>query len=72
MVGFGQAYYNLCKNMPDEGCIHSSDVIMSAMACQITYVSIVCSTICPGYTMENIKLRVTGLCDRCIPLTKGQ
>ena len=41
--------------------IHYSDVIMSAMASQITGVSIVCSTVCSGAHKKTSKLRVTCL-----------
>ena len=51
--------------------IHYGDVIMGAMASQITGVSIVCSTVCWGADLENIKLRVTGLCDGNPPITGG-
>ena len=41
---------------------HYSNVIMSAMASQITGVSMVCSTVCPGAGQKKTsKLRVTGL-----------
>ena len=48
---------------------HYSDVIMSAMVYQITGVSIVYSTVCSGADQRNIKLRVTGLCERNLPVT---
>ena len=43
---------------------HYSDVIMSAMAYQITGVSIVCSAVC-----STSNLRVTGLCEANSPVT---
>ena len=57
--------------------MHYSDVMLSAMASQITGVSIVCSTVGSG-TDQNIKApRHKPLCgeftgDRWIPHTKGQ
>ena len=46
------------------------DVIMSAMASQITGVSIVYSTVCSGVDKKKAsKLRVTGLCERNSPVT---
>ena len=57
---------------------HYSDVIMSAMACQITGALIVYLTVCSGADQENIKAprhwplwgEFTG--DRWIPCTEGQ
>ena len=47
-------------------------VIMSEMVSQITSVSIVCSTVWSGSDhRKHRKFRVTGLCDRWSPLTKG-
>ena len=46
--------------------LHHSDVIMSAIASQITGVSIVYSTVCSKKTS---KLRVTGLCEGNSPVT---
>ena len=46
-----------------------SDVIMSAMASQITGVSIVYSTVCSGSSKKTSKLRVTGLCEGNSPVT---
>ena len=48
--------------------VHYSDVIMSAMASQITGVSIVCSTVF-FQAQKTSKLRVTGLCARNSPVT---
>ena len=46
-----------------EAALHYSDFIMSAMASQITSVSIVCSAVCSGADQrETSKLCVTGLC----------
>ena len=42
---------------------HYSDVMMRAMASQITGVTIVYSTVCLGADMKTAKLRVTGLCE---------
>ena len=39
------------------------DVIMSAMASQITGITIVYSTVCSGAGKKTSKLRVTGLCE---------
>ena len=55
------------------GCKHYSEDIITAMASQITSVSIVCSTVCSGADQRNIKARVTDLyAGNWIPLTKGQ
>ena len=54
------------------------DVTMSAMASQITGVSIVCSAVCSGADQDNIKaprhwpLWGESNGDRWIPITKGQ
>ena len=48
---------------------HHIDVIMSAIASQITGVSIVCSTVCSG--TDQIKGRVTGHCEGNPPVTGG-
>ena len=47
---------------------HYSDVIISKMASQINSVSMVYSTV-QGQIKENIKLRVTGLCEGNSPVT---
>ena len=48
---------------------HYSDVIMSAMASQITGVSIVCQTVCPGANEKKTsKHRITGLCEGNSPV----
>ena len=47
---------------------HYSDVIMNAMAFQITGVSIACSTIYSGRSKKTSKLRVTGLCEENSPV----
>ena len=47
------------------------DVIMMAMASQITGVLIVYSTVCSGAHQRNIKLRVTGLCEGNSTLAGG-
>ena len=44
---------------------------MSAMASQITSVSILCSTVCSGANKKTPKLRVTGLCEGNPPVTGG-
>ena len=46
------------------------DVIMSAMASQITGVSSICSTVCSGADQSS-KLRVTGLCEVNLAVTGG-
>ena len=51
--------------------IYYSDVTMSAMAFQITGVSIVCSTVCSGIDKKTSKHRVTGLCEGNPPVTGG-
>ena len=43
--------------------------IMSAMASQITGVSIVYSTVCSGADQRNTEAHVTGLCERNTPVT---
>ena len=48
---------------------HYSDVILSAMASQITSVSIVYSAVCSGADLGNIIARVTGLCGGNSPVT---
>ena len=49
---------------------HYSDVIMSAIASQVTGVSIVCSTLGSGADRwKKSKLRVTGLCEGNSPVT---
>ena len=42
---------------------HYSDVLMRAMAHQITCVSIVCSTVCSGADKKKSNHRVIGLCE---------
>ena len=47
-----------------------SDVIMGAMASQITSLTVVCSTVCSGGDKKKTsKLRVTGLCAGSSPVT---
>ena len=54
------------------GLYHYSDAIMSVKALQITGVSIVCSTVCPGADkIKTLKCRVTGLCEGNLPVTGG-
>ena len=48
---------------------HYSDVIMGAMASQITSVSIVYSTVRSGTDKKTSKPRVTGLCEGNSPVT---
>ena len=48
---------------------HYRDVIMSAMASQITGVPIVYSAVCSGRSKKTSKLRVTGLCKGNSPVT---
>ena len=51
---------------------HYSDVVMSAMASQITGVSVLCSIVCSGADKKaSSKLSVTGLCERNPPVTAG-
>ena len=50
-------------------CMHYSDVITSAMASQITTLTIVYSTVCSGADKKTSKLRVTGLCEGNSPMT---
>ena len=59
LLKLSSAYY--CGN-------HYSDVIMSAMASQITGVCIVCLTVGSGADQRTSKLRVTGLCDGNSPV----
>ena len=49
--------------------LHYSDVILSALAFQITGVAIVCSTACSGRSKKTSKPRVTGLCAGNSPVT---
>ena len=61
-------FHLLAQYIP--GWVHYNDVIMNAMASQITSVSGVCSTVCSGRTSEKTsKLRTTGLCDGNSPVT---
>ena len=46
---------------------HYCDVIISAMASQITGVSIACRAVCSGSSKKTSKLCVTGLCDGSPP-----
>ena len=56
----------------EQATIHYSDVIMSAMAFQITGISIVCSTrLFRRRSKKTWKLRVTGLCEGNPPVTGG-
>ena len=51
---------------------YCSDVIMSAMASQITGVSVVCSIVCSNKkSKKTSKLSVTGLCEGNPPMTAG-
>ena len=50
---------------------HYNDVIMSAIASQITSVSIVCSTVCSRADQRTSKLSVSGLCKGNPPVTGG-
>ena len=58
--------------------VHYSDVIMDAMASQITGVSVVCSAVCPGVDQRkhqscaSLAFVRESNGDRCIPRTKGQ
>ena len=70
---------SLSIHLYNELCItHCSEVIMSAMASQITGVSIVCSTVVPGVDQgkyqrpRHLPLSGESTGDRRIPLTKGQ
>ena len=54
------------------GLNHYNDVIMSAMASQITAVSSVCSIICSADQRKTSNLRVTGLCEGNPPVTVTQ
>ena len=65
-----------CNPHPiDWHCWHYIGVIMSAMASQITSVSIVYSTVCSGTDQRkqrsspSTKLRITGLCEGNSPVT---
>ena len=51
---------------------HQNDVIMSAIASQITNVPVVCATVCLGADQNKVsKFRVTGLCKGIPPMTGG-
>ena len=60
--------------------LNYSDVIMRAMASQITGIAIVCSAVCPAADQrKHLKLRFTGLCvsggstyDWWVPRSNGQ
>ena len=66
----------LIKNSPSSAtmrCFHYSDVIMSAMASQITSLTIVYSTVYSGADKKKpSKLRLTGLCEGNSPVTLCQ
>ena len=78
----------MVESYPKALSVHYNDVIMSAMASQITDVPTVCSVVCSSApnrsfkrrSKKTSKLRVTGLCelwgestdDQWIPPTKGQ
>ena len=51
---------------------HYSDVMMSAMASQITGVSIFYSIVCSGTDQRKYQSSASPACDRCIPRKKGQ
>ena len=51
--------------------LHNHDVIMSAIASQITGISIVCSAVCSGADQRKHKFRVTGLYEGNPPVTGG-
>ena len=57
--------------VPEQWSYHYGGVIMSAMASQITGVSIVCSNVCSSgrISKKTSKLRVTGLCEGNPPVT---
>ena len=50
-------------------CLHYSDVIMSTMMSQITGVSIVCSTVCPGADQRKHQSSASLACVRGIHLS---
>ena len=50
---------------------HYSEVVMSAMASQITGVSTACLTVCSGSENKTSKLCVTGLCEGSPPVSGG-
>ena len=65
-----QISFIVLSEILDTGILHYSDVIMSVMASQITGVSIVYSTLCPGTDKRKTsKLCVTGLCEENPPVT---
>ena len=51
--------------------IHYSDVIMDAVASQITDVSNICWTVCSGRSTKTSRLRATFLCEGNLPVTDG-
>ena len=54
---------------PQQPLCHYGDVIMDAMASQITSLTIVYSTVYSGRWKKTSKLRVTGLCEGNSPVT---
>ena len=67
----GQVHIRICElGLLETTVLHYNDVIMSAMASQIPRLTIVYSTvysICRS--QKTSKLRVTGLCERNLPMT---
>ena len=63
--------YIFSKNSLDDNDEHYSDIIISAMAFEITVVSIVCSTFFQQQIKENIKAPRHWLCEGNPPVTDG-
>ena len=57
-----------CRHSMSSHDEYYSDVIMSAIASQITGVSNVFSTVCSGAHQRETKLRVTGFCEKNPPI----
>ena len=65
-----RVYKPYLKWVPDTHiCTHYNDVIMGAMASQITSLTIIYSTVYSGRSKKTSKLRVTGLCAGNSPVT---
>ena len=65
-VSISCSYEHLNQDWRGRSVYHYSDVIISAMASQITGVFMVCSTVC---SEKASKLNVTGLCEGNSPVT---
>ena len=67
---FADSFWMLSKQPANTGIrIHYNDVIIGTMACQITSLTIVYSTVYSGADKKKLKLRVPGLCLGTSPMT---